>query len=320
MDIADLIEISLAGIDPNRVAIASLEPASVSPEIVSELSSVVAELAENATAFSGPEQVARVNGVFADGDYLISVSDDGVGISEGMLTALNRILDNPAPAPGPGEMTLGITVVARLAAKHGIGVRLIPGVPGTTARVTIPRRLVSVPDRHTPENDGPSDASRMVSALRENQVAVADEPPRPAGDDSASVMDPAPPTFDASPTPHVVSMSETARREAEVFLETVFGPLRGRSPVVDRPRSRAPASTGRGRDAQVDSRPPVEHEPRAAPSTLRVRVPGTNFSMLDDEPSTLSSEAAIDIRSALSRYELGRRQAVESRGDESGPA
>jgi hypothetical protein len=43
---------------------------------------------------------------------------------------------------------------------------------------------------------------------------------------------------------------------------------------------------------------------------LQVRVPGERFSDVgDDSPSTVAAEAAVEIRSALSNFDEGRRSA-----------
>lgn len=71
--------------------------------------------------------------------------------------------------------------------------------------------------------------------------------------------------------------------ESEAFLERVFAPLR---------MSRVPlAEAGEG-------------------VVLQVRVPGERFTDVgDDSPSTMAAEAAVEIRSALSTFDQGRRSA-----------
>lgn len=302
MNVSELVEISLAGIDSSRVEVETLEPAVISTEAVSALSHVVAELVENATAFSGPDQGVRMNGVFQTDDYLITISDDGVGIPESMLTALNGILQRPAPPSTDNEVSLGITMVARLAARHGIGVKLVPSVPGTTARILVPSSLVSRDGSPAP------DQARATQPARGAMDDVFAESPQETIDLSRYERD-----YRPAQHQHVVSMTNEGRERAEVFLESVFGPLRGRAAAgTDRPVSRNSGNSGRSRQTQLDSRPPLEREPKASTSTLRVRVPGENFALDDDERSTASSEGAIDIRTALSRYDLGRRDARKS--------
>lgn len=301
----ELIEIAIAGVDGHRVEVASVEPAEIATGAVSSVSQIVGELIQNAIGFSGPEQMVTINGVFDGDEYLISISDDGVGISEGMLAALNRILDSATPGVGDGGQALGITVVARLAARHGISVRLIPGVPGTTARISLPPTLVSA----VPADDPPMIRSLRSHAIPVEEMAASDYASESEEQEALARFER---EFRSRPD-HLVSMSEAASSEAQSFLESVFAPLRGRSAGRDRPSSRTGAArTGVGApDVAADTRPPVDREPQTSSTTLRSRVPGQNFSAVDDETSVASSEAAIDLRLALSSYATGRRNAKE---------
>lgn len=271
MDLSDLVEIAIANADPSRVEVAALEPAEVSKEAVGGLTQLVTELVDNAIAFSEPDEVVSITGVFDRDDYLMSISDNGVGIPETLLAALNRVLDSPGSAGSGAGTSLGIVMVARLAARHGIDVRLVPSVPGTTARVTIPAALVSTGSAFEDDDEVENPLERS---------------PRARG--------------------HVVAMSESARREAEAFLERVFGPLRGRA------ATRRPAKAKSNGNGQVG---PAEE---AGPG-LQTRVPGANFAVTDDEQSVVSGEGAIDIRLNLSRYDEGRRQAADSDEPEDQP-
>jgi hypothetical protein len=71
--------------------------------------------------------------------------------------------------------------------------------------------------------------------------------------------------------------------ESEAFLERIFAPMR-------LPRA-IPVDPGEG-------------------MALQVRVPGERFTDVeDDSPSTVAGEAAVEIRSALSTFDRGRRSA-----------
>jgi len=339
MDISELVDSALSRVDPARIEIATLEPAGVSNEVAGGLTQVVSELVRNAIAFSGPGQTVTVNGLFDADEYLITISDDGVGISETLLVALNRVLEHPSPASDTPGTTMGITTTARIAARHGIGVRLVPGVPGTTARITVPGRLVTRADSPRPiralEEPGPVTAPTEIFATKATMVDLSryerdlhpepspemlergrptSSPPReltgvglPPLRPPHEMMEGATPTLDAP------GMSDEQRHLAEEFLERVFAPLRGKGMVGrDRPTPR-PSNEGNGHLREpADARPPLDRAPRAGVTALRVRVPGANFSLVEDDPSVASSEGAIDIRSALSKYELGRRNAATS--------
>ena len=317
MNIAELIEISLADSGGRRVEVAALEPAELAMEAVSELAQLLAELVGNSIAFSQPDDTVRVTGLFDQDSYLISISDRGIGIPEPFITELNRFLAEPAMPGGPAPK-MGIALVARLAARHGIEVRLVPGVPGTTARVTIPARLVTPP----PETPG---AGLLVGDR--NRL-----PPRPRA--SAPLLPETEPVFASSPargdtvdltrfegehdrSGGVIAMSEGAKREAETFLAKVFAPLVGKPGGVERPRGRpAPSGSTRPDQPQREMAAPTTRQEGGTVTELRVRVPGENFALVRDEPSTVAAESAIDIRSALSRYEQGRRSAGRAEADE----
>lgn len=324
MDIAELIEIALANSDEQRVEVAALEPATVNTEAVGALTQIVTELVENAISFSEPEDRVRVTGLHDQGDYLISISDRGVGIPEHLMGELNRVLEDGQYDSGS---PFGISLVARLAARHNIQVRLVPGAPGTTARVTVPARLLG----------GPEPAETLEKQSSEEKAQQPPDhrlPPRqPVGDDifaKAEEVDEALDLerFERAHRPHsgVVAMTEEARRRAEAFLEKVFIPLAERPGVAERrapgPRPEPNGTQSRSDEASPPAQPPetASHDEPAPEqggtvTALRVRVPGENFTPVEDDVSTVAAEAAIDIRSALSRYAEGRRSA-ETEGDQ----
>lgn len=315
VDIAELVEIALANSGARRVEVPALEPADVSMQAVSGLAQLLAELVDNAVAFSEPDDTVRITGLFQEGDYLLSISDRGVGIPEHLITELNRLLEDPRAESGP-EPRMGISLVARLASRHGIAVRLVPGVPGTTARVTVPAALVSIPEVAAEPPAPPAPSDHRLPARRQVGVASPAGPGIDVGSGHTTV-DLSHFERDLSSHTGVVAMSDELRQEAEAFLERVFSPLVKRPGMTERP---APRSSANGNG--VARRPETRSEPAVAPpragtvTPLRVRVPGQNFSVVEDEQSTRAAEGAIDIRSALSKYEQGRRRASEDDRDQ----
>lgn len=144
-EMSDVVRAAVGEIDEyQRIEVLALEPARLSGGAVSDVSHLVAELLENAIQFSPPSEVIRVTGLFDMNGYQLAISDRGVGMSDARIAEMNRILDRP-PALGLSvEPTLGLYVVAKLAHRHGLDVELIRGVPGITARVTIPRDHLEV--------------------------------------------------------------------------------------------------------------------------------------------------------------------------------
>jgi len=114
---------------------------------VADLTHLVAELLENATAFSPPATPVTVGGRLLDQRFVIGVTDRGIGMDEPRIAQANALLARP-PAPGLAlSRTLGLHVVAHLAARHGVHVQLRSASPtGVTALVVLPPTLLTQVD------------------------------------------------------------------------------------------------------------------------------------------------------------------------------
>lgn len=144
----DIDEVVRAGIseieDYRRIDVLALDHAQVTGLAATTLGHLVAELLDNATAFSPPEARVRVAGNSAADGYEILVADSGIGISEARLEILNRTLSGPpeigTPEPGAAaDGSIGLTVVAMLAARIGASVGLAASEHGgTVATIHIP--------------------------------------------------------------------------------------------------------------------------------------------------------------------------------------
>lgn len=109
---------------------------------------LLAELVENAAQFSPASSVVDVNSGAVAGGVTVEVEDRGLGMAPEAYTAVNQTL---AKAPEFDVMALheeprlGIFVVARLAERHGIRVRLSPSpYGGTRAVVLLPDGVLAV--------------------------------------------------------------------------------------------------------------------------------------------------------------------------------
>ncbi|ARZ67891.1 hypothetical protein SMD11_2240 [Streptomyces albireticuli] len=142
-----------------RVRIQSLPPHARLAGFASEdISHLMAELLENATEFSPSEAHVQLSGwLLETGEVVLSVQDEGIGITPGRLAELNALLADPdpePPAPAPGGRAghpeprgergdgeqgqgLGLHVVARLAGRHGVHVQLREQMTGGTAAVVV---------------------------------------------------------------------------------------------------------------------------------------------------------------------------------------
>ncbi|WP_189042423.1 sensor histidine kinase [Micromonospora sonchi] len=110
---------------------------------VDETVHLLAELLDNATGYSPPESEVLVTGHALSDRAIVQVVDQGVGLSTQRCDQLNAALANPASVDVSGVRAMGLTVVARLAARHGVGVELRPGpTRGTVAEIAMPAVIV----------------------------------------------------------------------------------------------------------------------------------------------------------------------------------
>ncbi len=120
---------------------------------VNDVVHLLAELAENATSFSSAETPVAVAGhLLSSGGVLLDITDQGVGMGAEEMAHANWRLDNPPVVDVAVSRRMGLFVVARLAARHGIRVRLRPAAAGgLTALVWLPDEVIS----HQPDVSPP---------------------------------------------------------------------------------------------------------------------------------------------------------------------
>lgn len=124
-----------------RIQVEEFDPLRVRGNVVADVAHLLAELLDNATAFSPPETLVQIGGRLTETGYLIRIVDGGVGIAEHRLDELNDLLQHPPVVGLSVEPTLGMSVVSLLASKHGIDVRLTSGTPGLIVDVLLPAAL-----------------------------------------------------------------------------------------------------------------------------------------------------------------------------------
>jgi signal transduction histidine kinase len=170
--------------DAARVEVAVADDLLVPLPAADDLANLLAELVDNATAFSAPETRVRVHGQRVGSGYVLEVEDRGLGMTDEELEAVNRRLaGDPAAAGDPGQR-LGAMVAGRLATRHDVRVRLrrSPG-GGVTALVHLPERLVLTPRAYgfrIPEADPPL-PRRAPHASLAPDLAAAGGPGHPDG-------------------------------------------------------------------------------------------------------------------------------------------
>jgi len=106
---------------------------------------LLAELLENAAAFSAPGTAVeiRARSLGASGEIMIEVEDQGIGMTAGQMEEANERLASPPVFDVTASRMMGLYVVARLAQRHDIRVRLRSSTHGgVIALVQLPDRIV----------------------------------------------------------------------------------------------------------------------------------------------------------------------------------
>ncbi|WP_184811555.1 nitrate- and nitrite sensing domain-containing protein [Actinophytocola algeriensis] len=171
-----------------RVKTAKLPSLSVIGPVVGDLVHLLAELIDNATTFSPPAARVDVRGNVVGRGVVLEIEDQGLGIEPARADDLNDMLTNP-PDFGimalSSEPRLGLFVVARLAARHGISVTLRESAYGGTRAIVLVRNELLGPDSAVPQDkadeqdqkaDRPIDPKTETLRPVELPVANGDSP------------------------------------------------------------------------------------------------------------------------------------------------
>ncbi|GGZ27957.1 sensor histidine kinase [Streptomyces poonensis] len=150
-----------------RVEVHTEEEVYVAPPAVADVIHLLAELIDNATAYSPAPSPVTVRAAMVAKGLAVEIDDRGLGLSDEDYAAFNAQL---AEAPQfdvvalADDLRLGMFVIARLATRHGITVTLRPSpYGGTTAIVLVPHDIVV---RELTDADGPAeDTGDMEEAV-----------------------------------------------------------------------------------------------------------------------------------------------------------
>ncbi|MGW7674110.1 nitrate- and nitrite sensing domain-containing protein [Streptomyces sp. NPDC054775] len=153
--------------DYRRISLDVQDEIWVTAGVVAPLVHILAELMENATAFSKPPTPVEVRAVAVSRGVVVEVEDRGIGMEPEQYAATNAFLETP-PAldvlTHADDARLGLYVVARLAAAQGIRVELRPSAfGGTRAIILLPKALVAGRPATSPV---PEAVSQEVAAAR----------------------------------------------------------------------------------------------------------------------------------------------------------
>ncbi|HZG91944.1 MAG TPA: nitrate- and nitrite sensing domain-containing protein, partial [Pseudonocardia sp.] len=282
-----------------RIVVQSPPDLAIIGRVSSDLQHLLAELLENAANFSPPDsRVVMSTSRTADGALLVEIADLGVGMTPAELTQLNDQLRKSGDATVEASRRMGLFVVGRLAARHGIDVGLFAGSSvaaggsgagnpgsGLTARVWVPRHLIA--ERSASQQQQPQQQSGLpqrVGGPREDQPS---QPPFSWSGNPERRTGPVPlPGGSPQPPQGPRSVPQPGRSGAP--------PVRGPRPVPAR-GAQAPPFHGFGepearprptqRPQPPEPAPPAEDRPGADRAPAVHELPGRDR-RVDDQPST----------------------------------
>ncbi|WP_277994212.1 nitrate- and nitrite sensing domain-containing protein [Streptomyces sp. MST-110588] len=183
--LADVLRAAVGGTERHdRIRIQPLSPhARVAGYAAEDLGHLLAELLENATAFSPPDAFVELSGrPLESGEFMLSVRDEGIGMTDERLAELNdRLAGGPSSAAADDTpedaLGVGLYVVLRLAARHGVRVRLRNDRQGgVTAVVVLPGSLLSGPAAGADDSETDDSGAASATDAESAESAEADEP------------------------------------------------------------------------------------------------------------------------------------------------
>jgi signal transduction histidine kinase len=150
--LVDVLRAAISEIEQYERVVLNVQPGiQVVGQAVNDIVHLVAEIVENATTFSPEDTQVYVTGQpLNSGGVLLDITDNGVGISEQEMAHANWRLDNPPVVDVAVSRRMGLFVVGRLAARHGVRVRLRHAQSGgLTALIWLPES-VAAPEAAAP--------------------------------------------------------------------------------------------------------------------------------------------------------------------------
>ncbi|MGP3985406.1 ATP-binding protein [Streptomyces sp. 3N207] len=290
-----------------RVSLRAEADVTVAPDIIGDLTLMLAELLENAVTFSPShtpvEVVVRPGAdVTSDGGALIEVIDHGLGMSAERLAEENARLIRRERLDLVPTKVLGLFVVGSLARRWGIRVTLsrTPG-GGITGTVWIPSALL-LTAKPTDLTQSPAPADSVAGPVPELAKSSAQEP---AGTSAGPAPAPAPVAVKSVPAP-----APTTQPERRPAAPSPDGGLPRRIPA-----RQSAEQTGAAKDAEQTTA--ADQPPGAqAPRPLRRRVRGATLPMTTPPadrgiPAVRQPVDADAVRSELDEFEAAVRRAEQ---------
>jgi hypothetical protein len=157
-----------------RIKMTHVSNISIVGHAAADIVHLLAELLENATAFSPPTSTVMVTGRAIRGGtrVLVEIEDVGVGMTPEALAEANRTLAEAPMTDVSFSERMGLYVVSRLAARHNAEVQLRESPhAGIVASVSLPGELVAGTDKPAGAVPGGAERATAPSEARAERLA-----------------------------------------------------------------------------------------------------------------------------------------------------
>ncbi|MES5820808.1 nitrate- and nitrite sensing domain-containing protein [Streptomyces sp. RG80] len=179
LPLVDVIRAAISEVEQyERIQLSVVPEAQIDGRAVNDLVHLLAELLENAAAFSSPHVPVLVTAArLPDGRIMLEIYDQGIGLPHEELAEINRILADPPTVDASISQRMGLFVVGRLADRHSIRVQLRPSndEQGTTALVMLPQTITHRPTTEEPDSDTMALVAFVDSRFTEETAQNTDE-------------------------------------------------------------------------------------------------------------------------------------------------
>jgi signal transduction histidine kinase len=293
-----------------RVDVVTDSSCFVAGTAVNDVIHLLAELIENATAFSPPQTRVAISGDLVANGFAIEIEDRGLGIPAEERARINDRLASPPDFDLADTDQLGLFVTARLAARHGIKVALRESpFGGTTAIVLLPHSVMVAEHEADPKYE----LARMAELPSVMASGSAGEAKRAGGDGYPT------PTFGLTGRHRLGS---SAQRHNGTFAPTGVVPWPALPPPAPYAADPARQETKAGPPVPAPAAPSRTGRPglpqRARQASLAPQLrdrsgPGQASRRAQSEPQAHSPDEAAGRMAALQAgWQRGRRDDLDS--------
>jgi len=316
---------------------------------VTDVIHLIAELVENATKFSAPHTTALLRAQHVSAGVAIEIEDRGLGMLASDQQRMNDLLADPSGIDVDELLRdgrIGLYVVATLARRHGIRVRMQNNIyGGTQAVVVLPKQLLEPAERdHPPYLDaGKNPSGNTAKGKVPSGDTARERAPRPSlelvpasggGSAGADGGTDAPAGSEPAPAPLPKRKSSAGKgggTDAPADGEPAPAPLPKRKSSAGkgggRTRQRATGSqraVGTSAETDAPPRPPL---PKRQPQASYVRrplddaqPPGTANSRSSGTKTSSTEPPAEQMAGLMANFLQGVSRAENEEEDNDSPA